>query len=105
MKLDDEVDGKSKNFDSHFEAASNLSFFFFRRHFHGLKSRPSALNLLFRSSGGVLVPVLRLVVRSVVPLCFFTKTKTKTREEKIKFRLRGKFFVRLRDERRETTIN
>lgn len=68
-------------FYSHFDAASNLSLFFFRRHFHGLNRRPSALNLLFRSNGGVLVPVLRLVVRSVVPLCFLTAIRARERKK------------------------
>jgi hypothetical protein len=66
------MSSKKRNKHSHFEAASNFSLFFFRRHFHGLKSRPRALNLLFLSSGGVREPVLRLVVRRAVPLCFFT---------------------------------
>lgn len=72
---------------SHFDAASNFSLFFFRRHFHGLKSRPSAENLLFRSSGGVRVPVLRLVVRSVVPLCFLTKFRGTSWEMKEKLEI------------------
>lgn len=52
------------------EVDSNFSLFFFLRHFQGLKSRPKALNLLFRSSGGVREPELRLFERRVAPFCF-----------------------------------
>lgn len=59
------------------EAASNLSDFLRLFHFHGLKSLPSAENLLtgFLSSGrgGVRVPEPRLLVRSAAPFCFFAK--------------------------------
>lgn len=73
--MNDEHIEKVKKIYSHFDAASNFSLFFFRRHFHGLKSLPSALNLLFRSSGGVLA--LRLcVLRVLVPLCFFTEKRS-----------------------------
>lgn len=59
----------------HLEAASNFSLFFFLFHFHGLKSLPSAENLLFLSRGGVLVPEPRLLVRSAVPFCFLAVTR------------------------------
>lgn len=59
-----------KNFDSHLEAASNLSDFFFRFHFHGLNNLPKAENLLFLSSGGVRVPEPKLFVRNAAPFCF-----------------------------------
>lgn len=59
----------------HNEAASNLSDFFFRFHFHGLKSLPRAENLLFLSRGGVLAPEPRLFVRNAAPFCFFAATK------------------------------
>lgn len=60
---------------SHNEAASNLSDFFFRFHFQGLKSLPSAENLLFLSKGGVLAPEPKLFVRKAAPFCFFATTK------------------------------
>jgi len=56
---------------SHSEAASNLSDFFFRFHFQGLKSLPRAENLLFLSKGGVLAPEPKLFVRKAAPFCFF----------------------------------
>lgn len=58
----------------HSEAASNLSDFFFRFHFQGLKSLPRAENLLFLSKGGVLAPEPRLFVRKAAPFCFFAAT-------------------------------
>lgn len=61
----------------HFEAASNFSLFFFRRHFHGLKKRPKALNLLLRSKGGVRVPEPKLFVRNAAPFCFLAGIKQK----------------------------
>lgn len=63
----------------HLDAASNLSDFFFRFHFHGLKSLPKAENLLFLSSGGVRVPEPRLLARLyAAPFCFFAaKRKAK----------------------------
>lgn len=57
----------------HFDVASNFSLFFFLRHFHGLKNRPKALNLLFRSNGGVRIPVPKLFVRIAAPFCFFAE--------------------------------
>jgi hypothetical protein len=58
------------------EAASNFSDFFFRFHFHGLKSLPNAENLdLVRSTGGVRAPEPRLFVRTVEPFCFLAATK------------------------------
>lgn len=57
-------------FHLHKEAASNLSDFFFRFHFQGLKSLPRAENLLFLSRGGVLAPEPRLFVRRAAPFCF-----------------------------------
>lgn len=60
---------------SHREAASNLSDFFFRFHFQGLKSLPRAENLLFLSKGGVLAPEPKLFVRRAAPFCFFAATK------------------------------
>lgn len=60
---------------SHREAASNLSDFFFRFHFHGLKSLPRAENLLFLSKGGVLAPEPKLFVRRAAPFCFFAATR------------------------------
>lgn len=58
------------------EAASNFSDFFFRFHFHGLKSLPKAENLdLVRSAGGVRAPDPRLFVRTAEPFCFFAATK------------------------------
>lgn len=62
---------------SHSEAASNLSDFFFRFHFHGLKSLPRAENLLFLSKGGVLAPEPKLFVRRAAPFCFFAVTREK----------------------------
>ncbi|KNC24077.1 hypothetical protein FF38_01449 [Lucilia cuprina] len=59
----------------HFEAASNFSLFFFRRHFQGLKKRPKALNLLLRSKGGVRVPEPKLFVRKAAPFCFLAKNR------------------------------
>lgn len=59
----------------HNEAASNLSDFFFRFHFQGLKSLPSAENLLFLSKGGVLAPEPKLFVRKAAPFCFFAAIK------------------------------
>lgn len=59
----------------HSEAASNLSDFFFRFHFQGLKSLPRAENLLFLSKGGVLAPEPKLFVRKAAPFCFFAATK------------------------------
>ena len=58
----------------HLEAASNLSDFFFRFHFQGLKSLPRAENLLFLSIGGVLAPEPKLFVRKAAPFCFFAET-------------------------------
>lgn len=58
----------------HSEAASNLSDFFFRFHFHGLKSLPRAENLLFLSKGGVRAPEPKLFVRNAAPFCFFAAT-------------------------------
>lgn len=55
----------------HFDVASNFSLFFFLRHFHGLKKRPRALNLLLRSSGGDRVPDPKLFARIAAPLCCF----------------------------------
>lgn len=63
---------------SHKEAASNLSDFFFRFHFHGLKSLPRAENLLFLSRGGVLAPEPKLFVRKAAPFCFFAVTNKQT---------------------------
>lgn len=58
------------------ETASSLSDFFFLFHFHGLSSFPIE-NLLFLSSGGVLVPLPRLFVLNAEPFCFFAgKEKT-----------------------------
>lgn len=62
----------------HLDVASNFSLFFFLRHFHGLKKRPSALNLLLRSSGGVRTPLPRLLVRSAAPFCFLAAMERKT---------------------------
>lgn len=62
----------------HFDVASNFSLFFFLRHFQGLKNRPSALNLLFRSSGGVRTPDPKLFVRRAAPFCFLAENKKKT---------------------------
>lgn len=56
------------------EAASNLSDFFFRFHFQGLKSLPRAENLLFLSRGGVRAPEPKLFVRNAAPFCFFAIT-------------------------------
>lgn len=61
----------------HFEVASNFSLFFFLLHFHGLKNRPNALNLLFRSSGGDLVPDPKLFVLKAAPFCFLAEKKNK----------------------------
>lgn len=59
------------------DAVSNFSDFFFRFHFHGLKSLPNAENLLgcFRSNcnGLVRVPEPKLLVRNAVPFCFLAK--------------------------------
>lgn len=59
------------------DVVSNFSDFFFRFHFHGLKSLPNAENLLgcFRSNckGLVRVPDPKLLVRSAVPFCFLAK--------------------------------
>lgn len=63
----------------HFDVASNFSLFFFLRHFHGLKNLPSALNLLFRSSGGVRTPEPKLFVRNAAPFCFLAEN---TKENK-----------------------
>jgi hypothetical protein len=54
----------------HLDVASNFSLFFFLRHFHGLKSLPSALNLLLRSCDGVRELGPKLFVLSVRPFCF-----------------------------------
>lgn len=62
---------RKRNVYSHREAASNLSDFFFRFHFQGLKSLPRAENLLFLSKGGVLAPEPKLFVRRAAPFCFF----------------------------------
>lgn len=63
----------------HFDVASNFSLFFFLRHFHGLKNRPSELNLLLRSNGGDRVLEPKLFVRSAAPFCFFAKIEKKKR--------------------------
>lgn len=57
--------------NSHREAASNLSDFFFRFHFQGLNNLPSAENLLFLSKGGVRAPDPKLFARNAAPFCFF----------------------------------
>lgn len=63
----------------HFEVASNFSLFFFRRHFQGLKNRPSTLSLLLCSNGGVRMPGPKLFVRIAAPLFLFTKRQQKHR--------------------------
>ena len=59
------------------EAASNLSDFFFRFHFHGLKRRPRAWRRDLRTMGGVRLPHPRLLLRGT-PLAFLPETSKGT---------------------------
>lgn len=67
----------------HLDAASNLSDFFFRFHFHGLNNLPKADNLplVLRSKGGMWVdwglgvPDPRLLVLMAIPFCFLAEIK------------------------------
>lgn len=67
----------------HFDVASNFSLFFFLRHFHGLKKRPRALNLLLRSSGGDRVPDPKLFARIAAPFCCFLPARKKKLQQMI----------------------